>query len=144
MELNQLQDLKSSLMLDEGYKRFVYEDSLGIPTIGIGRNLRDKGISLAEARGLLQNDITQIWQEMTAKIPWILNLNAVRQNVLCNIAFNVGVIGLFKFINMLEACRLAKFAMAAEELLDSKAAKISPSRYKRLAIEIETGIVNRT
>lgn len=139
MEPEQLEKLKADLLLDEGFRRFVYKDSLGVETVGIGRNLRDKGIILSEARGLLQNDIKEIWQNFILLLPWIVNLNATRQNVLSNIAFNVGVGGLLKFKNMLEAARLGKFDLAAKELLDSQAARVSPNRYCRLSRELQTG-----
>ena len=36
----------------EGERLKIYSDSKGIPTIGIGRNLRDRGITPAESQML--------------------------------------------------------------------------------------------
>lgn len=41
----------------EGFRQFPYLDSLGIQTIGYGRNLESRGISEPEASYLLSNDI---------------------------------------------------------------------------------------
>ena len=38
-------DLIQKLITHEGLRLQVYEDSLGIATIGIGRNLEDRGIN---------------------------------------------------------------------------------------------------
>ena len=42
----------------EGVKNKVYKDHLGIETIGVGRNLVDRGLSDEEVDYLLGNDIT--------------------------------------------------------------------------------------
>ena len=42
--------LRALLTKHEGYRKYVYMDSVGVPTVGIGRNLRDKGLSMDEAR----------------------------------------------------------------------------------------------
>ena len=49
--------LIEELTRDEGYRRRVYKDSVGIETIGIGRNLVDVGVTKEEAQYLLGNDI---------------------------------------------------------------------------------------
>ena len=42
------QDLIEKLIVAEGLRLQVYKDTLGIDTIGIGRNLEDRGISKEE------------------------------------------------------------------------------------------------
>ena len=49
--------LVDQLITHEGMELKVYKDSLGIETIGIGRNLVDSGVSEEEARYLCNNDI---------------------------------------------------------------------------------------
>lgn len=134
----QLEKLKNDLILDEGFRKFVYRDTENILTIGIGRNLEQKGISLPEARGLLQNDISEIWEDLVKNIPWIVTLDQVSQNVLMNVAFNVGVVGLLKFKNFLSALKQGNNKIAAAELLDSEAGRKLNRRYSRLSNEILT------
>ena len=42
------QDLIDKLVVSEGLRLQVYKDTLGIDTIGIGRNLEDRGITKEE------------------------------------------------------------------------------------------------
>ena len=140
----QLENLKHDLLLDEGFRQYPYKDINGILTIGIGRNLEQKGISLAEAKGLLQNDIAETWNELVKLIPWFVNLDPIRQNVLMNLAFNLGVSGLMGFKKTLEYAKKADFSNAAKELLDSKAARQLQKRYQRLAYELEFGKYAKT
>ena len=50
-------DVTQMLIKHEGLRNFVYNDSIGIPTIGVGRNLKSRGITNAEAMYLLNNAI---------------------------------------------------------------------------------------
>ena len=50
----------SQLRFHEGVRNQVYKDHLGIETIGVGRNLRDRGLSDEEVDYLLSNDITLV------------------------------------------------------------------------------------
>ena len=46
------QDLIEKLIVAEGLRLQVYKDTLGIDTIGIGRNLEDRGITKEELADL--------------------------------------------------------------------------------------------
>lgn len=51
------QKLKNMLVQDESYRQFPYTDTTGHLTVGIGRNISQRGISTTEASQLLDNDI---------------------------------------------------------------------------------------
>ena len=48
---------REQLKQDEGVREKVYMDSVGIPTIGVGRNLKDVGLSPYEINVLLENGL---------------------------------------------------------------------------------------
>jgi len=119
----------------------VYQDTLGIDTIGVGRNLIDRGISKEEldhmdipnmdviyefginendAKYLLENDIEIVEKELCAAHPCVEELDSVRQLVLMDMAFNMGVPRLKKFVKMWNAIHEGMFYIAAEEMLDSR------------------------
>ena len=52
--------LRDALIRDEGVRLKPYRDSVGKLTIGVGRNLDDKGLTRAEAEALLDNDIRDV------------------------------------------------------------------------------------
>ncbi len=146
--------LREQLIRDEGgYRRFVYDDQdaskplgpgytlKGIPTIGVGRNLRDKGLSHAEQEVLLSNDITEASAEVSAEIPWsIVSLDDVRREVLINLSFNMGVAGLIKNNpKFLAALQRGAWETAAAELLDGPYKRQVGPRAYRLAEQIRRG-----
>ena len=138
----------------------VYEDSLGIETIGIGRNLKDRGISLeeleymdipnmaivytngiseADARYLAMNDIKIVENELCQVHPCVKDLDAVRQLILMDMAFNMGVPRLCKFKKMWNAIHENNFDAASIEMMDSRWARQVKSRAKKLSDAMKSG-----
>ena len=54
-----MKTIKDMIRTNEGYRQFPYRCTADKLTIGIGRNLDDKGISPEEANMLLENDIAE-------------------------------------------------------------------------------------
>jgi len=134
------EELIDQLIDHEGMELEVYEDSLGIPTIGIGRNLVDRGITEDEARFLCNNDIDIVERELVAEFPIVAELDSIRQRVLIDMAFNVGVPRLTGFRKMWAAIHCGDYAEAAVEMMDSKWAKQVGRRAERLSLMMETGV----
>jgi len=86
-----LADIRDQLIRDEGLRLKPYTDTSGKLTIGIGRNLTDKGISRAEAIALLDNDIAEHSALLDKYLPWWGQLDDARSTALLNMAFNMGV-----------------------------------------------------
>jgi len=134
------EQLIDQLINHEGMELEVYEDSLGIPTIGIGRNLVDRGITEDEARFLCNNDIDIVERELVAEFPIVAELDSIRQRVLIDMAFNVGVPRLTGFRKMWAAIHCGDYAEAAVEMMDSKWARQVGRRAERLSLMMETGV----
>src|SRR5438105_4864784 len=86
-----LDALRKELIRDEALRLKPYKDTVGKLTIGVGRNLDDKGISEAEAAVLLENDIAEHVALLDAKLSWWRKLDEARQNALANMCFNMGI-----------------------------------------------------
>ena len=148
------------LIEHEGMVLTVYKDSLGIDTIGIGRNLKDRGISReeldyldipnmevvyehgiseADARYLALNDIAIVENELCRVHNCVENLDSVRQLVLMDMAFNMGVPRLCKFVKMWNAIHEEKWEAASREMLDSKWARQVGRRAKILSDAMASG-----
>lgn len=113
----------------------------GILTIGIGRNLRDKPLSQEERYHLLNNDIDEVIVALDQHFPWWSKLDEVRQRVLVNMAFNMGVEKLSAFTHTLGFIQSGDYASAADEMLRSAWAKQVGVRADRLAAMMRTGTV---
>ena len=98
-----LDKLKDQIRLHEGVEKKVYLDTEGIETIGVGRNLRDRGLSEDEIDLLLDNDIAICEEELINNFEWYAELDEVRKRVLIDMAFNLGMPKLKQFAKMLDA-----------------------------------------
>ena len=116
--------IKSQLVRHEGLRLKPYRCTAGKLTIGVGRNLDDCGISQKEAYALLDNDIRNCEQHLLEEIPLIYStLDEVRQSVLLNMCFNLGLKGLLGFNNTLTFIAAGDWERAANGMLASKWAK---------------------
>lgn len=126
-------DYKTTLIADEGLQLKPYKDTVGKLTIGVGRNLDDRGLSKAEAMFLLENDIKDA---VGGAYGLVINFDSLSDNrkiVLVSMVFQMGKTGVSKFRNMLRAINIEDFDMAAREMLDSLWARQTPNRAERLS-----------
>ena len=143
--------LFQELKVHEGLELHVYLDTKGIPTVGIGHNLEndpaekelgrtlkvgDK-ISEDEAMQLFDKDLTIAVKEVSQVLSCFNDLSEVRQCVLVDMAFNLGVPRLKKFSKTLSAIENSEYEIAAKEMLDSSWARQVKSRAPRLALMME-------
>lgn len=127
------QKLKGLLLHHESYRQFPYTDTTGHLTIGIGRNLVDRGISTTEAFYLLDEDITYFTNKLNHYLSFFLKLSENRQIVLIDMCFNVGVQGFLGFKDMMLALESHDYERAAHEMLNSKWAQQVGERASQLA-----------
>lgn len=132
------QRLVDELIRDEGLRLFPYTDSVGKLSVGVGRNLTDKGLSHAEAMLLLDHDLDEAILDL-ATFPWFVGLDDVRQRVLVNLRFQLGAAGFRRFRRMLAALAAGEFPVAAAQMRASRWATQVPTRAARLATMMETG-----
>ncbi|WP_199707265.1 glycoside hydrolase family protein [Teichococcus wenyumeiae] len=136
--------LTDLLIVEEGLRLTVYDDAtgkaigpgtqvVGHPTIGIGRALNRKGITAAEARYLLGNDVVEVREQVARSLPWSTRLTPVRRMVLEAMAFQMGLAGLLGFKNTLAMVERGDYAGAAAGMLNSQWARQTPARAKRMA-----------
>ena len=135
-------DSYTQLKRDEGEVLHAYQDTLGFWTIGIGI-LIDKrkggGLRPEESEFIFRNRLKLLDAELDDRLPWIAKLDPARRGVLVNMAFQLGVAGLLGFKNTLAMIQAGKYQDAAKAMLESKWAKQTPARARRLSKQMETG-----
>lgn len=122
----------------EDVRPFPYEDSVGKLTIGVGRNLDDRGLSAEEINFLHQNDLDIIWEEASG-LPWFAGLDDVRKLVVLDMIFNLGLSRFLGFVKTVEAIVHKDYNRAAREMIDSKWFRQTGRRAKRLVRAMNTG-----
>lgn len=130
-----IQDLRR----DEGVKHKVYKDSLGILTIGVGRNLEDRGLTNPEIDYLLSNDINAFRVELNNAFPWWVHMQEPWMRGLLNMCFNMGISRLRGFKKMLAALEGGNGEEAAVQALDSKWARQVGARAARIVELFRSG-----
>jgi lysozyme len=134
-----IERLRQSLILHEGLELKPYKCAGGALTIGIGRNLDSVGISSDEAMMLLDNDLDRCIDELGRRLPsWRLH-DEVRQNVLIEMVFNLGMPRFLTFRRMIQALKRYDYSSAANEMLDSRWSRQVGQRSRTLAQMMRTG-----
>jgi lysozyme len=134
---------REMLRRNEGVRHYVYLDSLGIPTVGVGFNLRrtDSHVRLAlvganmdrllageplseeQIDKLLQLDINDALDDMPRLCPNFESMPVDAQLVLIDMRFNLGPGRLRAFHRTLRAFRAGRFADAADFIAGTPYAK---------------------
>jgi len=144
------------LKLDEGWSAVIYIDDTGNLTIGFGYNLGKlilpegidlklvsvkpvNGISKEIGELLLSGFLMKLLIDLTIKLPWLKNLDDVRQRVIANMAYNLGVDGLLLWPIFLRQTRNGEWLKAAHNMRSTRWFRQVGSRGRRLANMMETG-----
>jgi lysozyme len=131
--------LSKQLEVDEGRRRRLYKDSVGKLTIGVGRNIEDRGLRDDEIDLMLSNDIDEAIGIARALVVNFDQLDDVRQEVVTNMALNLGMTRLGGFKQFIGALLRFDFQRATTEMMDSKWYEQVGDRGKRLARAMREG-----
>jgi len=115
--------MREQLILHEGLKLMPYRCTSDKLTIGVGRNLDDRGISEETAMQMLDEDINIVHGELLKAIPEFSSYPNAVQESLVDLAFNMGTPTLLKFKATLAALNAQQMCIASKELLDSRYAR---------------------
>lgn len=161
-----MKSIEEQLILHEGVRLEVYRCPAGYNTIGVGRNLdtvglsRDeqlrvlgvsgspsseviallklRGITKGEAIFLLGNDVHQCVSDLEP-FEWYQVLDPVRQKVMLDMRFNLGLKGLLGFRATIAALKVKDYNRAAAQMTQSRWYDQVGNRAKRLVSMMRTG-----
>tara|TARA_R110002074_G_scaffold27861_2_gene80573 strand:+ start:1224 stop:1652 length:429 start_codon:yes stop_codon:yes gene_type:complete len=134
--------LTEMLIKHEGSKSHAYMCTANKVTVGVGRNIDPEGgigLTKDEISFLLKNDIERVEDELSRRLPWILELSDVRIDALIDICFNLGLPRFLKFAKALAALEQREYDLAADEFMDSRWAKQVGQRAVTVSNMIRTG-----
>ena len=132
-----MQKFLNKIIFEEGDRPRMYKCPAGKWTIGAGINLEAQDMP-EEVRTLwLTMIVDNLIRDLNRRL-YLHNYTKCLKNesamiVLVDMAYQLGLHGLFKFSKMLTALQAGYYNKAAEELLDSRYAKQTPERAKRNA-----------
>lgn len=132
----QVEKIIESLKKHEGFRDKVYQDSLGVATIGYGFAIKDLELDEHISGLILDQKVRALVYEMAEQFDWFPWLPDPAQNVIIEMCYQLGVAGVGKFINMIAALGKEKWETAADEMLDSRWAIQTPKRANEMAMII--------
>jgi len=133
------------LRQEEGERALPYDDANGLRvkapigniTWGLGFALEKCGSS--RLFDVMARDLIAQCEEQLQAFAWYNQANDVRKSVFLDVAYNAGVPGLLHFVNMIHYASVGNWQCAADQLLDSDAARKLPKRYNALASLLVSG-----
>ena len=128
-----MKDLLESIKHHEGFVEHVYDDSLGIPTIGYGFAIKDLVLEEDLCDEILLRKLRILGKSVMGKFPFFDSLPSDCKDVLMEMCYQLGVTGVSKFKKALKAMEDGDWEKAADEMLDSKWAKQTPNRAKEMS-----------
>jgi len=136
-----LEDTADMIKRHEGLRHKIYIDTEGVPTGGWGHAFHvGSELPFDVCLRLFNHDFGNAIADVEfIKKKFGLDINGVREGVLIDMAFQLGRARLLEFKKMLAALIIEDYDEAAAQILDSKAAKQCPSRYKELSILMKKG-----
>lgn len=117
----------------EGLRLKPYKDSLGVLTIGYGRNLDAVGLRRNEAEIMLGNDLRAA-RVSAQRYRWFDDLSPVRQAVVVDMHYQLGRSGFAAFTKTRAAIAASEWHTAADEMVASRWHEQTPTRCDRLAL----------
>lgn len=122
--------LIKSIKQHEGFIDHVYQDQLGIDTLGYGTKMP---ITEQEATILLQYRLDAMISDLVSKEPYYNELPQQIADVVAEMAYQLGVNGVLNFKKMWSALKNKNYKEASIQMLNSKWATQTPERAKELA-----------
>ena len=136
MFLVDLEEVISDIKRHEGYRSRVYDDTRGIPTIGIGFAVKDLELDEDDCERILSKKIAKMVPEVDAKFPFLKDQPNTAKVVVLNMVYQMGLVGVSKFKLFLKALENEDYTEAASQMLDSRWSRQTPNRAKELSEKI--------
>ena len=125
--------LIDNIKLSEGYRSRVYKCTEGYGTIGYGFAIKDLELDEDISDMILERKIAKLVKRVGDRLPYLYTVPIEVHDVLVEMAYQMGVSGLLKFKKTLMYVETKDYKDASVEMLDSRWAKQTPNRAKKLS-----------
>jgi len=126
-------NLIESIREHEGFSGTVYQDHLGYDTIGYGTKMP---LTKEECSIILRHRLNDKIDELHSRLDWLIEQPDSVQEILYEMAYQMGVSGVLRFTNTLKLIREKEYELASSEMLNSRWAKQTPNRANALAVKM--------
>jgi len=131
--------LIDSIKQHEGYRSKVYDDSLGIPTIGYGFAIKDLELDQDICDLILERKVKDLKDRIKKKFSWYRYMPPTIKDIVVEMCYQLGVYGFSCFKKTISYLQNKEWEKASVEMLDSRWAVQTPRRARELS-EIVKGV----
>ena len=135
--------LIDSIKQHEGYRSKVYDDSLGIPTIGYGFAIKDLELDRDICDIILERKVKDLKDRVSNKFSWYKYMPQEIKDIVLEMCYQLGVYGFSCFKKTIAYLQDKQWEEASVEMLDSRWAEQTPNRAKELSKrvkEVDSGL----
>ena len=125
--------LLDNIKESEGFRSTVYKCTAGHDTIGYGFAIKDLHLTKDDCDIILERKIAELKIRVNNKFPFLADLPEEVQDVVIECCYQLGVSGFSNFKKTIEYLMQKDFESAGIEMLDSRWAKQTPNRAKKLS-----------
>ena len=125
--------LIDNIKISEGFRSRPYRCTENHLTIGYGFAIKDLELDRDICDMILERKVAKLVQRLEKNLPYLPSLPKDAQDVLIEMAYQMGVSGLLKFKKTLMYVESKDYKDASVEMLDSRWAKQTPNRAKKLS-----------
>ena len=125
--------LLDAVKLSEGFRDKVYKCTEGVDTIGYGFAIKDLVMDEDIAEMILRRKLDSLIDRVNKTFKFVEDMPEAGQDVIYEMCYQLGVSGVSKFKKTLLYLENHEFKMASKEMLDSRWARQTPNRAKKLS-----------
>ena len=111
----------------------MYKCTEGYDTIGYGFAIKDLVMDEDIAEMILRRKLDSLIDRANKRFSFLKDLPVVAQDVIYEMCYQMGISGVSKFRKTLAYLENQEFRMASKEMLDSRWARQTPNRAKKLS-----------
>ena len=125
--------LIDNIKISEGFRSRPYRCTENHLTIGYRFAIKDLELDEDICDMILERKVAKLVERLEKNLPYLPSLPKDAQDVLIEMAYQMGVSGLLKFKKTLMYVETKDYKDASVEMLDSRWAKQTPNRAKKLS-----------
>ena len=130
---NLIEQIKES----EGFRPTVYQCTEGYDTIGYGFAIKDLVLGEDICEIILERKIAELKLRIQQKLPFYDDMPEKAQDVIVEMCYQMGINGFSKFKKTIDHLMRKDYKAASVEMLDSRLAKQTPNRAKKLSNQMK-------
>ena len=132
-----MSDLIEQIKQSEGFRPTVYQCTEGYDTIGYGFAIKDLVLGQDICDIILERKIAELKLRIKQKLPFYDDMPEKAQDVIVEMCYQMGIHGFSNFKKTIDHLMRKDYKAASVEMLDSRWAKQTPNRAKKLSNQMK-------